>query len=376
MVIGIDISSTIYGTGVSNYTDNLVKGLIKQGKHHQFKLFFSSLRGPLPEFYNQLSKLPNIKIYKYKLPPLLLDILWNRFHILPIELFIGKCDVFHCSDWTQPPVFKAKLITTIHDLVPFIYPNWSHPKIIATHLRKMKFAVLECHHFICVSQNTKNDLLKVFPQINPNKCSVIYEAAEKKYSDFMKLSKSIQDKKKSKIKNLHDLDKFILVQGTNEPRKNLINLSIAFEKYIKLNPKSKIIMAITGKKGWGQVIQSKSPKIKILGYIPEKDMVSLHASAIILANTSFYEGFGLPNIKSLTVGVPVLTSINSSLSEISGNAAILIDPSSIQSIYLGLKKILNNSQLRTRLSQKAITQSKGFSWEITAKKTLDIYKSL
>jgi len=376
MIIGIDISASVYGTGVSNYTDNLVRSLIKIGKDHQFKLFFSSFRLPLPKLYTQLQKLPNVKIFTYKFPPTILDILWNRLHILPIEVLIGSCDIFHTSDWTQPPAIKAKLITTIHDLVPFLFPQWSHQKIIATHTRKMKWAVKECRQFICVSHNTKNDLLKVFPKIDPNNCQVVYEAAEQKYFDFMKLSKTEQEQKKNKIKNLYDLDKFILVQGTREPRKNLLNLSLAFEKFTKLNPKSKIILAITGKKGWGNGVESKSSHIKILGYIPEKDMVTLHASAMILALPSLYEGFGLGIVKSMTVGIPILTSANSSLSEISGNSSVLVDPTSVQSIYLGLKKILTNSKFRHKLSQNALTLSKNFSWTKAARDTLNIYQSL
>ena len=376
MIIGIDISSTVYGTGVSNYTDNLVKNLIKVGKNNQFKLFFSSLRMPIPHDYLLLAKLPNVKIYKFNLPPTLLDILWNQLHILPIELFIGKCDIFHTSDWTQPPAIKAKLITTVHDLVPFLFPQWSHPKIIATHKRKMKQAILHCHHFICVSKCTQKDLLKLFPQINPQQTSTIYEAAENKYADFMKLSKNIQINKKNKIKNLYDLEKYVLVQGTREPRKNLINLSLAFEKFIELHPKTKTVLAITGKSGWGHEAQSKSPHIKILGYIPEKDMVALHAAATILAMPSYYEGFGLPIVKSMNVGVPVLTSANSSLSEISSDCAVLIDPSSVQSIYLGLKKILTNTNLRKKMSVKAEILSKKYSWTIAAKETLAIYNKL
>lgn len=376
MIIGIDVSSVMYGTGVGDYTRNLVANLLKIDKTNQYKLFFSSLRLPLPPEIKKFALYSNVKIYSFKLPPLALDFLWNRLHILPIELFIGKCDIFHTSDWTQPPTLKSKLVTTVHDLVPFLYPQWSHPKNIATHGRKMNLAVKKCQQFICVSQTTKTDLLKLFPKINPQNCPIVYEATEKKYADFLKLPKSDQLQKKNKIKNLYDLDKFVLVQGTREPRKNLINLSLAFEKYIKTHPKSKIVLAITGKSGWGEGVTSKSSLIKILGYIPEKDMVALHASALILACPSFYEGFGLPLLKSLTVGVPVLTSANTSLSEIADDSAVLVDPGSIQSIYLGLDKILSNSQFRTRLATKAKTRSLQFSWLHTAKQTLDIYNKL
>lgn len=104
MIIGIDISSIPYKTGVSNYTLNLIRNLVKLDKINTYKLFYSSLRLPLPNEIIEIKKThSNIKIYQFKLPPTFLQILWNQLHLFPIEIFIGKCDIFHTSDWTQPP---------------------------------------------------------------------------------------------------------------------------------------------------------------------------------------------------------------------------------------------------------------------------------
>jgi len=378
MIIGIDVSSTAYGTGVSNYTLNLVRHLLKNDHQNSYKLFFSSLRQPLPKDIIQLKKnYNNVRIYHYRFPPTLLALLWNRIHVLPVELFIGKCDIFHTSDWTQPPTIKAKPITTIHDLTPFLYPQWLHPKIVTTHHQKMYWAIKKCRHFICVSQNSRKDFLKIFPQTNINNCSVIYEAAEDKYNKFLKLSPEIQKNKKNTIEKQYGLKKFILSQGTREPRKNLPRLIAAFNLYLQKYPKSKIELAITGKYGWGKdILHLKNPHIKILGYIPEKDMVALHASALFLAYPSLYEGFGLPLVKSMKVGVPVLTSNLSSMSEIVENSGVLINPISIKSIYDGLNKLISSAKLRKQLSQKAIQNSAKFSWDKTALDTLEVYSKL
>lgn len=377
MIIGIDVSSTAYGTGVSNYTLNLVRHLLKKDHQNTYKLFFSLLRQPLPQEISELAKYSNVKIYHYRFPPTLLAFLWNHLHIFPIELFIGHCDIFHTSDWTQPPTLKAKTMCTIHDLTPFLYPQWLNSKIVNTHTQKMFWAAKECQHFICVSKNSQKDLLKIFPQINPQKTSVIYEAAENKYSDFLKLSPQIQQNKKTAIEKHYGLKKFILSQGTREPRKNLTRLIEAFNLYHQKYPQSKVELAITGKYGWGDdILHLKNPYIKILGYIPEKDMVALHASALFLAYPSLYEGFGLPLVKSMKVGVPVLTSNTSSLPEIVANSGFLVDPNSVDSIYQALSKLLNSSTLRKKLSQKALQQSAKFSWNNTAKQTLDIYNKL
>lgn len=375
MIIGIDISSIPYSTGVSNYTLNLIRNLIKVNKNHTFKLFYSSLRLPLPTEIKNLNKNTNVKIYQFKIPPTLLEILWNRLHILPVELFIGKCDLFHTSDWTQPPTIAAKTVCTIHDLTPFLYPQWHHPKVIKAHTNKMYWAAKKSDSFICVSQNTQKDLLKLFPKINIKKTCVIYEAAEDKYSQFLKLSPTIQQKKKEIIKKQYGLDKFFLAQGTREPRKNLKNLITAFDLYCKKFPKSKIELAITGKYGWGKDINSSNNcRIKILGFIPEKDMVALHATATCLIYPSFYEGFGLPILKSMKVGTPVITSNTSSLGEITNNSALLVDPHSVKEIAKAIEKIATSSSTRQSLIKKGIEHSKKFSWLQVAKETLNFYE--
>ncbi len=376
MIIGIDVSSVAYQTGVSNYTLNLIRNLVSLDKSNQYKLFFSSLRLPLPKEISDLKKEPNVTIYHFRFPPTFLQILWNQIHIFPIEFLIGKCDIFHTSDWTQPPTLKAKTITTVHDLTPFLFPQWHHPKVINAHKNKMYWATKKCSKFICVSQSTKNDLIKLFPKIDKNKIQVIYEAAEDKYKIFHELPQKTQQQKISNIKKQYDLNEFILAQGTREPRKNLDRLVKAFLEFKKENTKDKTQLAVTGKYGWGKDISVNNSDIKILGFIPEKDMVSLHAAAICLAYPSLYEGFGLPIIKSFQVGVPVITSNNSSLSEISQNSAILINPTSTKDIKKAIEKIILSPSLRQSLSQKGLKTAQKFSWTQTARTTLAVYNSL
>ncbi len=378
MIIGIDISSIPYKTGVSNYTLNLVRNLVKIDKVNSYKLFYSSLRLPLPtEIIEIKKKHSNVKIYQFKIPPTILQILWNQLRLFPLEFFIGKCDLFHASDWTQPPSFKSKIITTVHDLTPFIHPEWHHPKVIKAHKNKMKLAAKKCFKFICVSQSTKKDLLKIYPKINPLKVEVIYEAAEDKYAQFLKLSKDKQLKKKERIKKLYDLDRFILAQGTREPRKNLKRLIDAFVAFKKANPSCQVSLAIAGKYGWGQDVDGiKDPFVKILGFIPEKDMVALHASALCLAYPSLYEGFGLPLVKSLKVATPIITSNLSSMPEVAGDSALYVNPYSTQDLTKAITKMIKNSAIRRQLSQNGIIQARKFDWIKTAKQTLSVYQSL
>jgi glycosyltransferase involved in cell wall biosynthesis len=370
MIIGIDVSAIPYGTGVSNYTLNLVRHLLRLDKTNTYKLFYSSLRQPLPQEINELTARKNVIIYHFRLPPTFLEFIWNQLYLLPIEVLIGKCDIFHTWDWYQPPSFKAKIVTTVHDLVPFLYPQWQHQKTISVFNRKFIQATKHPTHFISVSQNTKTDLLKLFPQINTKNITVIYEAAEDKYHPQPQA-------KITKVKKIYGLDSFVLAQGTREPRKNLHRLIKAFINFKKHHPHTKTELAITGKYGWGNdITHPKHPYIKILGYIPEKDMPSLHAAAICLAYPSLYEGFGLPLVKSLKVGTPVITSNISSLPEVVGKAGILINPTSTAQITKAITEIVTKPSLRQLLKTKGFTQSKKFSWTKVARQTLSLYQSL
>lgn len=375
MIIGIDISSIPYGTGVSNYTLNLVKNLLKIDRHNQYKLFFSSLRRHLPEEIKKLPY-PNLKIYHFKIPPSFLNFTWNYLHILPVEFFIGKCDIFHASDWTQPPSLSAKTVTTVHDLVPLLYPQWSEPNVVTTHRRKMYWVANRSSLIICVSQNTQDDLLRLFPNIKKEKTTVIYEAAEKKYHQFRHLSPRLRLKKIRLLKSHYDLNSYLLAQGTREPRKNLDRLIDAFLIFKSKYPKSNLQLAIAGKYGWGRDIKQQHPDIKILGFVDEKDMVALHAAAFCLIYPSLYEGFGLPIIKSFKVGTPVITSNTSSLPEISQDAALLVNPKSTESIASAITKIYRSRKLCVLLKRRGFKIARRYSWIKTVRQTLKNYRSL
>ncbi|MBP9818198.1 glycosyltransferase family 4 protein [Candidatus Shapirobacteria bacterium] len=376
MIIGIDISSVVYGTGVSNYTSNLVRHLIKLDKKNSYKLLFYSLRQSLPPEIKVLLNQPNVKLYHYRLPPTFFEIIWNRLHIFPLEFFIGKCDVFHTWDWNEPPSLWAKKVTTFHDFVPILYPENQHPRTIKNFNQKLSYALKEDTLFICVSDNTATDLTKLFPQIDIKKIVIIAEAADDKYKLFQKLKPSDQKNKIELLKKQYGLKQYILTQGTREPRKNLSRLIEAFIKFKKTHIKSKLELAISGGYGWGQDISAPHPDIKILGYVPEKDIVTLHAGALCLAYPSLYEGFGLPIVKSFTVGVPVLTSNISSIPEVAGKAALLVDPYSVGSIYTALKKIILSRSTRSTLINRGLIQARKFSWDKTAQLTLNAYQKL
>jgi len=163
MRIGIDISQMAYeGTGVSQFIVNLVEHLVRIDKNNEYILFFSSLRKNLKsQISNLKSASQNLKIRTFRFPPTLLDILWNKLHILPIEWLIGDVDVFITSDWTEPPTRHAKKATILYDLTVYKYPKETDRKIVETQKRKLEWVKKESKIIFCISEATKIDAMEI-----------------------------------------------------------------------------------------------------------------------------------------------------------------------------------------------------------------------
>jgi glycosyltransferase involved in cell wall biosynthesis len=174
MRIGIDISQTAHDrTGVANFVIELVSHLAAIDKKNDYILFFSSLRKKPPQklvTLTQTSK--NIHLKRFTFPPTLLDILWNTLHVLPVEILVGKLDVFISSDWVQPPT-RAKSITILYDLIVYKYPDETDKKIVTTQKKRLAWVKKECDTILCISESTKNDARELL-DIDEHKLAVIY----------------------------------------------------------------------------------------------------------------------------------------------------------------------------------------------------------
>ncbi len=175
MKIGIDISQLAYPqTGVANYLGNLIQELVRTDRQNQYILFFSSLRRKLPaEYANLPQQFGNVTVKTYKLPPSVLDLLWNKIHKVPIERFIGNVDLFISSDWTEPPVTTAKKATILYDLIVYKYPQETAKKIISTQKRKLRWVKKESGTVFCISKSTAKDAEEILG-IEKSKLKVLY----------------------------------------------------------------------------------------------------------------------------------------------------------------------------------------------------------
>lgn len=354
MKIGIDISPVIYGTGVSNYTRNLVNALLEIGKEDEFVLFGGSLRRR-GELKNTFEGYP---VKALPLPPTVADMLWNRLHILPVEWLIGKVDVFHSSDWAQPPT-KAYKVTTIHDLVSLRFPKISHPKVVSTHKARLRWVKEEVDKIIAVSDFTKQEIVELLG-IKPERITVIPEAPDE---IFKPSGKQEVDKIKRKYKILGN---YLLVVGA-DPRKNIPAVIQAFGRVRKQTGLNLVIVG----RPWEKVPQV--PGILHLGHVSREEMPALYSGASALVYTSLYEGFGLPILEAMACGTPVVTSNISSMPEVAGDVAILVDPTNPVEIAEGIEKAVFEKRKWGEAGRKRVRR---FSWRKTAQMTLEVYHQL
>lgn len=335
ITVGMDISQLAHRGGVATYTQNLTQHLSKIDDLEMI-YFYSSLR----KSYD--GSLKNVK--KYRLPPTLFEMLFNRWRNIGIEKFIGRVDIFHSSDWTQPKT-KAKKVTTYHDVVPLKYPAWSHPKIVAVHKRRLKLVEKEIDMVIAVSESTKKDLLEI-SKIPEDKITVIYEAPT---ADF-----KLQPREKIKeFKKKYNLpDKFVLAIGGVGERRNLHRIRQAAKDY-------NLVIA-------GQT----------LPWLSVGELELLYNCAEVLLYCSLYEGFGLPILDAFSSGLPVITSNISSMPEVGGDAAVYVDPFKTEDIKEKLDMVVNDSKLRETMIKSGFKQVAKFSWSKAAEQTAKVYQQL
>lgn len=350
MKIAIDISPVIYGTGVSVYTRRLVENLLKINKKDEYLLFGGSLR----RRKDLLDIFPQSKVFP--IPPTIADLLWNRLHILSVEKLIGDIDIFHSSDWTQPPS-KAFKVTTVHDLIPVKFPKIIHPKIVDTHKRRLKWIKKEIDRVIVPSQSAFSDLVAY--GIKSEKIRVIPEANN---------IKKARRKEVESVKKRYGISgNYILAIGSSL-YKNIPNILDAFD----LSSAGKDLkMVVIGKQTNTNL--SSRRNVRFTGFVADQEYAALCTGAEVLTFPSLYEGFGIAILDGFACETPVVTSNISSMPEVAGEAAILVDPTDTRSIAQGIEEALSKPKTLIAKGKKQLSK---YSWKKTAQKTLEVYREV
>lgn len=302
----------------------------------------------------------------------------STFLPLPYSAFFGrKADVTHFFNYIVPPFVSGKKVVTVHDMVYKAFPETVRGRTKLMLNTGLKKSMKRADIIVTDSEFSKSEILKYFPQ-HSDKIRVVPCGV-----DTEKFRPCEDRERISQVKTSLGIEgEYFLYVGTIEPRKNLMRLIIAYNALAKkLDNPPKLVLA--GGKGWlcddiyAEVTKlDLQDKVIFTKYVPSEDMNPLMCGALAFVFPSIYEGFGMPPLEAMACGVPVLTTGEASLPEVTGDCAVICDAYSPKSIAQGMYRLCLDEKLRTELSRKGIERAKQFSWERSAEALHKIYKEL
>jgi glycosyltransferase involved in cell wall biosynthesis len=370
-------------SGVGLYVFNLIEALSRLKNSESFELglvYQPRLKNWLKrnlDFPDNLKHYQNL--YKISLPVratnFFIDYLPKLFPSY-IESILGNIDIFHGTNYTVYPYKNIKKIITIYDLSFINCPEYVDS--VAQQYAKTLTKCLEwTDAVITISENSKQDIINYLNF--PAEKIFVTPLASRYNSQFVS---NLDLDQETQNCNFDFSKPYLLFVSTIEPRKNIESIIQAFN-WLKQNHKIEHQLVLIGKKGWKyapifEAIQS-SPwqnEIHHLNYLSDELVALFYSKADVFVYPSYYEGFGLPVLEAMTLGTPVVASNTSSIPEVAGDAAILIDPNDFMQIAKAILKVISDRKLRQDLINKGKTRASLFSWENTAKKTLEAYRSI
>ncbi|MDQ6676478.1 MAG: glycosyltransferase family 4 protein [Acidobacteriota bacterium] len=290
----------------------------------------------------------------------------NLDHNPVLDLLGRRIDVFHASNQVRNPPRNAKLTTTIHDMTAWSHPELHRAATVTNDKRWAERIVRRADAIVTPSESSRQDAIR-WLGLPPERVTAIHHGVGHAY--FSPKPDSV-----AAARTAFQLNKpYILFVSTIEPRKNLDRLLDAYEA-LPQSIRGEYDLAVSGPRGWSSEhtaarLVSGIPGVRALGYVPETLLPGLVAGATVFAYPSLYEGFGFPVAQAMAAGAPVLTSNVSSLPEITGGAAVLVDPLSTSEITAALTKLLLSPTFRVLLSSLGRDRARHFRWERCAQET-------
>jgi glycosyltransferase involved in cell wall biosynthesis len=374
MRIAIDVRSLMEGrhSGVEEYATKIIKGLTKNAPQHEYIFIYNSARSVDLSFLSSMGE-----VVAFRFPNKIFNLCqyffnWPKWDNLIAKRIGYKPDIIFAPNSRLLPVEKSATVVTVHDLSYELFPEFYSIKHRVWHkLIKPRELMLAVSHVIAVSQATKEDIVRLYG-VPEDKVTVVYSGVSPQ-------PKNTPEKKLPSPNKIMKLpDKFVLYLGAMEPRKNIISVIEAYSSIADNVPQDLVIAGESGwlMKGVEKTIKNSSAfkRIHCIGFVDEQDKAELYRRADLFVYPSFYEGFGFPPLEALLAGTPVITSHNSSLSEVVGNWATMIDPYNVSELALVMKEMIDDPPLVDEKIQEEILNK--FSWDHAAQETLAVFDTV
>ncbi len=376
MRIGIDYTSAArQSAGIGRFTRELVRAALALDEDNDYRLLVAG-RQPVAQAH-----LPRAsRRYRLVQTPISernLVRLWHRLQIpLPVEVFLGRVDIFHSPDFVLPPVARAVKVLTIHDLSFLRVPECADPRLRWYLGQVVPRSVRRADFLLADSESTRRDLVELLG-VPPERVQVIYGGVDAMFAPV----EDAEALRRAREKYARGRP-FILAVGTLEPRKNYPTLIRAFAR-ARQAARLPHALVIVGRKGW--VYEPIFAAVDDLGlhdevifpgFVPDEELPALYNGADVLVTPSFYEGFGLPALEAMACGTPVIVSDVSSLPEVVGEAGVRIDPRDEAGLAEAIVRVVGDSALRAGLREAGLRRAREFTWDRAARELLGVYARL
>jgi glycosyltransferase involved in cell wall biosynthesis len=366
--IAIDAHSV--GTGLAgneSYITNLIEALAEIDSRNRYTLYVTRpqaierFRGRWPHVNVRLT-LPHTPLIRIPLT-------------LSAELRRRPVDLLHVQ-FTAPPMAPCPLVVSIHDLsfehLPETFTRRGRTQLRFTVRRTARNAA----QIITISDSSRRDIVNTYG-ITPERVTVTPLAAPSHFAPVLDAARLAKIREQYGIRG-----DYILGVGSIQPRKNLVRLIDAFARLLASRGEDRLPkLVLVGKKAWlfGETLRAVEDRglansIIFTGYVPESDLPALYSGALCFVYPSYFEGFGLPPLEAMQCGTPVITGNKTSLPEVVGDAAVMVDPFDVEEIGAALSRLIDSSELRSTLRAKGLDHARKFSWRETAKLTLGVYE--
>jgi glycosyltransferase involved in cell wall biosynthesis len=365
--VGIDTyqAGFKYG-GISRYVRSLVSAMVAAGPADRFVLVSNHFRrGHRPWHFSG----SNVEHFNLRAPRRIMQACWSRIGWPPIDAFVGPLDVFHGTHMVLPMIRSAKLVLTLHDLIFLKHPDYySDRKMNVRGYRvELPAAIKRADLIVTPSDDAKRALIE-FMKVPEDKIRVVYEGVEPHF--FVSEGNPELQTVLARL-GLNEPYMVFLV-GTPEPRKNLIRTVAA----ARLAAPSLQLVIIGPREPIIRLLKGDTQGLNLIGSVAEEDLPFVLNGALLSLYPSLAEGFGLPAVEALAAGVPLVTSNRTSLPEVVGNAAVLVDPESVEEIAEATRSLLTDEHHRRRLIELGKARARKLSWEQCARQMLTIYREL
>jgi glycosyltransferase involved in cell wall biosynthesis len=363
MRITIDAIPTLFrSAGIKNYLYYWIRHLEQQPSGFEIRLF------PWLKSLSELDHEASVTRSVSTVARVGAVFLLNRFPAALSQHLGPATDIFHAAKLLTPPR-RAKLTATIHDCTCWLVPETQLPMNIAGDKQFAERILARADGLIAVSESTRNDAVRIL-KLPEKKICVIYHGVSGRF--FHTDEMDVQA-----VRSRLNLNRpYLLFVGTIEPRKNVDTLLDAYQA-LPPSIRDEFTLVIAGPRGWDRRtlarLASPAPQVRYLGYVPEEDLPGLYAGAAAFVYPSLYEGFGFPVAQAMAAGTPVVTSAVSSLPEITGGAALLVDPHSESDLRNALRRILTSPSLQDELRQSGKIQAQRFSWSRCARESWQFF---